>query len=156
MPDATARQYGAAHIVTTRAQLGDPEIVIMTREDADSGPPEPIASYPLPAGFDYLPAAVTSVYNLTGWHPVGAVTDVSPGYAVVNVERAAPVEPDIETAHVIVGPHGELATTVIHVDVPEGFEPDIDGVYVWDRHAYRPWASIRHDEQGLIIWAVRV
>lgn len=155
MPDAT-RRYGAAHIVTTEAGSGDPEIIIMTREDADSGPPEFIASYPLTPAFDHLATAVTSVYIVTGWHPVGQVTDVSTGYAVVNVAQDTIVEPDIETAHVIVGPHGELATTVIHVDVPEGFEPDVDGVYMWDRHAYRPWASIRHDEQGLIIWAVRV
>ena len=63
---------------------------------------------------------------------------------------------EIENAHVIVGPLGELATTVIHVDVPAGFEPDIDAAYAWGgRRAYRPWAWIRDPEQGLIIWAVR-
>lgn len=80
----------AAHIVTEDAGMGDPEIVIMTREDADHpGGAEVIERFPLPASHADLDVAVADLFTLTGWRPGqdAMVAHAGTGYAIVNVER---------------------------------------------------------------------
>lgn len=82
---------GAAHIVTDDAGMGDPEIVITTREDADSpGPVTVLARFPLPSSHGYADVAAADVFLLTGWSRDGDNTDAGVGYVIVNVTRDDP------------------------------------------------------------------
>lgn len=75
---ATTGAMFAAHIITADAQLGDPEIVIMTAAD-EAGSADPIIGLPLPDGVDWR-----DVLAEHGWRPVGDPTDGP--YATVGVE----------------------------------------------------------------------
>lgn len=81
----------AAHIVTEDAGMGEPEILIMTREDGDTpGGAIVIERYPLPASHADLDVAVADLFTLTGvWRrdQDAMVAHAGTGYAIVNVER---------------------------------------------------------------------
>lgn len=70
----------AAHIITADATaLGDPEIIIMTRDEGMGA--EEIERIPGSAG------DATTALQDRGWRPVGAPTSVESGYMIVDVER---------------------------------------------------------------------
>lgn len=75
----------AAHIVTSEAvALGDPEIIVMTRDEGMGA--EEIERFPLtelvPDGFDALSLLVDR-----GYRPVGDITYVDTGYTIQNVAK---------------------------------------------------------------------
>ncbi|MFC5996972.1 hypothetical protein ACFQE5_22430 [Pseudonocardia hispaniensis] len=73
----------AAHIITTdAAALGDPEVIVMTRDDEGLGADE-IARYTLHDGVD--PVELLADHD---WRVTGDPTDVERGYWIVDVERA--------------------------------------------------------------------
>lgn len=70
----------AAHIVTTTANLGDPEVIVMTASD-ETGAADFLAAYPLPDD-----DAWEDVLASNGWRVIG---DPEHGdYAIVDVEAA--------------------------------------------------------------------
>lgn len=78
----------AAHIITADATgLGDPEIIIMTRDEGMGA--EEIERRPLHDGL-YGPVTQPGhLWNLVyanGWRPLGELTEVKTGYYIVDVE----------------------------------------------------------------------
>lgn len=57
-----------AHIVTADAQLGDPEIIVMTHEH-EAGGADPVITYPLAADADPY-----EILHLYGWRTAGTAT----------------------------------------------------------------------------------
>jgi hypothetical protein len=75
-------ETAAAHIITADAEaLGDPEILIMTRDEGMGA--ELIERIGLP--LDASPAAVLAQHR---WITSAINTEVQTGYFIVNVERA--------------------------------------------------------------------
>lgn len=71
----------AAHIVTAEANLGDPEIIVMTQVDDGSGAADVIVRYPLAEGADFV-----RVLRDNGWSVGLDDEDVSDGYTIVTVD----------------------------------------------------------------------
>ena len=77
-------QRAAAHIVTADAEgLGDPEVIVMTREEAGEAP-QVIARYDLPDGM-----TAEELLDDHDWRVLGDRQAVEAGYWVVDVERAS-------------------------------------------------------------------
>ena len=74
----------AAHLIAADATaLGDPEIIIMTR---DEGMGAEEIERDIFVGAWHEGSARCQLHSL-GWRPVGDLTEVEPGYYIVDVER---------------------------------------------------------------------